>query len=353
MAKSVKFRGEISSSGIVNFDGKEARFIIRKAKPDFKSALSNDNVKLAKHAIFQSGTWEDGSPKLTAVLKISKDCIRQAMFFDDQPFHNPAIIYAPKLLIKAIASPVGILRGYMYPDVGVKKSSPIYMSDAVQTSNNVSTIDFGSTHMTRDEKVNPDDESGTSIHYKESIGGIVTYGFEGSLHLTELQFISLSEMHDRLGVDPNYLVDYLKNLETFLGDKTPEKAFYVMKTAAAGLPEEGLLFSPIQVRTLVEAFFTRLINLEICRGASGRAWLSNLEVGIKSRGLEEPVWNPVKSIEDVMAKIPPVEPAYAKFNEEEALALYEKFSTGKAKSKEAKSERKKAKAEKAEKPTKA
>jgi hypothetical protein len=329
--KSIRFQGVIKSSGIVNFDGKDAKWLLKKAKPDCRAQLSHDNAKVAKHAFTQDGVDKEGVPILSAVLKISKDCIRQAIFKGDQPFHNPGVVHAEKILLKLLSSAAGLLRGYMFADVGIKKKSAIYISDAVQTSKNVSTIDIGTQNAPKTQKESADDASGLSMHFKESIGGLVTYEFEGALDLSELQFISLSEIYDRRAVDPNHLDTYLQDLKTTLGSKVTGKTFYIKKTAVGGLPEEGILFTSDQVKFLIGEFFKRLFDLEILRGACGRAWLDSLEIMPIERVLDKNNWIPVTDSSDVLKSIDAVHIFYDAYNEAEASKLYESLDLGKQK----------------------
>ena len=330
--KSIRFKGVVKSSGIVNFDSRDAKWLLRKAKKDSVSQLSRDNVKLAKHAIRQTGVDENGNPILEAVLKISKDCLRQAIFREDQPNHNPGIVHAPKLLLNLLASSAGLLRGYMFADLGIKRKSSVYISDAIQISNNVSTIDIGTMNAPKESKVDPDtDESGLTLHYKETIGGIVDYEFEGAIDMSELQFLSTSEVYDRKAVDPNYLDEYIANLEKTLGSKVNDNGFYVKTTAVNSLPEEGLLLTSDQVKVLIKEFFLRLFDLEILRGASGRAWIDSLEVMPKESGLDTTNWIPVKTADDVIKLISSIECYYKEFDQKTAEALFAEIETGKHK----------------------
>jgi hypothetical protein len=328
--KSIIFKGTISSNGIVNFDGKDAKWLLKKAKSDFRNQLSHDNVKVAKHAYVCEGTDKDGNPIYKAVLKISKDCLRNGIFKNDQPFHNPGIVHAPKVLINLLASVAGLLRGYMFADDGIKRKSPVYISDAVQVSNNVSTFDIGTQDSPKETKVDAEAEAGLTMHFKESIGGVVSYEFQGSIDISELQFISLSQVYDRLAVDPNYLEVYTQALATTLGSKVSAKAFYIKTTASNGLPEEGLLLTPEQIKKLVVDFFARLLDLEIIRGANGRAWLSSLEIVPKQSGLD---FNKngfvIKTASDVLNAIGEPHMFYTEYNQAEALKLYEDIDVGK------------------------
>jgi cation transport regulator ChaB len=341
--KSILFKGVIVSSGIVNFDGKDAKWLIKKAKPDFRNQLSHDNAKVAKHSITQDGVDKDGNPILKAVLKISKDCIRQSIFKNDQPFHNPGIVHAPKQLIALLSSVAGLLRGYMFADVGIKRKSAIYISDAVQTSNNVSTIDIGTQNSPKETKVDADADAGLTMHFKESIGGLVTYEFEGAIDLDALQFISLSQVHDRLAVDTNNVDAYVEGLKATLGNGVTNKAFYIKNTAVGGLPEEGILLNSDQVKVLVEEFFKRLLDLEITRGACGRAWLDSLEIMPKQSGLDNRNWIPITEVKEVSKAVDSVHAFYNAFNEAEALKLYKGLDDGKQKQSETKAAKKVAK----------
>ena len=185
--KSIRFRGEITSNGIVNFDDERAKWQLIK-DPRYSFDPKFKNYKFAKHSFTQSGIDEKGKAIFHAVLKISRDCIRQAIFKDDQPFHNPHIFHAEEILIKLLSSAAGLLRGYLFADLGIKKKSSVFISDAVQISDNVSTIDVGTMSGPKDKKADTNDDSGLSLHYKESIGGKVVYEFQGALDLDELQF---------------------------------------------------------------------------------------------------------------------------------------------------------------------
>jgi hypothetical protein len=328
--KSIIFKGTVSSNGIVNFDGKDAKWLLKKAKTDFRNQLSHDNVKVAKHAYTCNGVDADGHPVYNAVLKISKDCLRNGIFKNDQPFHNPGIVHAPKILINLLASEAGLLRGYMFADDGIKRKSPVFISDAVQTSKNVSTIDIGTQSSPKETKVDGDAEAGLTMHFKESIGGIVTYEFQGSIDISELQFISLSQVYDRLAVDPNYLDAYIQALATTLGSPVSKKAYYIKTTATNGLPEEGILLTPEQVKKLMVEFFTRLLDLEIIRGANGRAWLSSLEILPKQSGLDlNKNGIPVKAASEILGALGEPHTFYREYNETEALKLYEDIEVGK------------------------
>lgn len=345
--KSILFRGTITSSGIVNFDG-DPSWLVKQALKDKLPGMWHDNIKVAKHAITKVGE-KDGSPVYNVVLKISKDCIRNGIFINDQPFHNPGIVHAEKQLINLIASTAGLLRGYMFADTGIKRKTPTYISDARQISDNVSTLDIGTQNSPKKSKEDGDDKSGLTMHFKEAISGLTTYEFFGSIDLSELQFISLSQVYDRMAVDPNHLKAYTEVLERTLGSEVSGKAFYKKSTATNGLPEEGILLTPEQMKKLIGEFFQRLFDLEILRGANGRAWLNTLEIFPREGGLD---YNQkgvaVKNVTEVLDVVGDVHIFYDAYNEDEAKKLYESIDSGMHEAKDkAKAAKDKAKADKA------
>lgn len=327
--KSIRFSGEITSNGIVNFDDGNAKWLLRKAKKDFSAQLSHNNIKIAKHAYIEVGKDEKGEKIYEAVLKISKDCIRQGIFKEDQPNHNPGIVYSKEIFNKFLASTAGLVRGYLFADEGIKRKSSVFISDAVQSSKNISTIDVGTMNTSKDKKIDADSESGLSLHYKETISGFTTYKFEGAIDLSELQFISTCETYDRKAIDPNYMDFYISELEKTVGGKV-DTGFYIKNTASNSIPEQGIHLNSEQVKVLVERFFEKLFDLEIFRGASGRAWLSDLKVMFKENGINNGEYHKFSSANEIVKNIEVCD-FYTKYNEEEALKLYQDIDTGKSK----------------------
>jgi len=338
--KSIRFSGEITSSGIVNFEGTNAPWAIKTALKDrYGGEKWHNNVKFAKHAIKKVGKTEDGKPIYDVCLKISKDCIRQGIFKEDQPIHNPGIVYSDTIFNKSLASSAGLLRAYFYPEKRIKRKSCIYISEAVQNSNNVSTIDVGTMNAPKKTKEEKDDDSGLTLHYKETIAGLTTYEFEGAIDLSELQFISISETYDRKAIDTDYIDFYISELEKVVGGKI-EKGYFIKNTATNGLPEKGILLNSEQVKKLVKDFFERLFDFEIIRGASGRAWLSDLKVMFKENGVDNGEYQNMGNVDEVIGKIDDIHVFYDTFNEVEAIKLYEAMDIGKKKNSDVKKSKK-------------
>ncbi len=332
--KAILFKGTLKGRGIVNYDGKDKRWLLKLHKRnEGGSALDFDNFKAGKHTFREIGRDENNKPHYDVKLKISSDCLRHAIFSMDFPFQNNTIMHSKKLLNRSIASVAGLLRGYMFEAVGftgLKRKSPVIIVDAEQTCNSLSTIDLHSTSGSKKKNDN-DDTAGTSLFFKETIGS-VEYGFSGVINLTELQFISLSEAFDRMAVNPDEFENlYRPHLEKSVGGKVADPGFYIMKNAVNPLPEEGLLLTQPQTILLVKEFFKRLLSLNITRNASAYASLSKLQVKyvrnpITDKMDSEDGWIHIKDISDI--EIDSIATAYESISDSAAKEMLNDIEEG-------------------------
>lgn len=353
MLKSILFKGKIKGNGIVNYDGKDQKWMLKKYKYDeWGNALKFDNIKIAKHAIVRSGNDDNGKPQYDVRLKISSNCLRNAIFKEDHPFQNPMIMHSKKLLNMSIASIAGLLRGYMFEQegfTGLKRKSPVIITDAEQTAGALSTIDLHTTSGAKRTKESEDDSSDTSLFYKETVGD-AEYSFKGAINLADLQFISLSDTFDRMAVNPDdFQTLYRPHLETSVGSKVDDPAFYLMNSAVNAVPEEGVLLSQNQTALLVKEFFKRLLALNIMRNASGYASLSDLQIKfvydpINDRMDDESGWVSISKTDDMKIKNDEIIVAFKKVSKQEAEALMEDMAAEMARAKEIKKESKEKKA---------
>lgn len=357
MLKSILFKGTIKGYGIVNYDGRDQKWMLRKYKFDeWGSALKFDNIKIAKHAIVKTGNDENGKPQYDIRLKISSNCMRNAIFQDDHPFQNPMILHSKKLLNMSIASVASLLRGYMFEQegfTGLKRKSPVIITDAEQTSGELPTIDLHTTSGAKRTKESEDDTSDTSLFYKETVGD-VEYSFKGAINLADLQFISLSDTFDRMAVNPDdFETLYRPHLEKSVGSKVDDPGFFLIKSAVNAIPEEGVLLNQSQTALLVKEFFKRLLALNITRNASGYASLSGLQVKfvhdpVTDKMDDEAGWVTVKKADDFHLKHDEITVAFSKVSKAEAESLMGDMAAEVARAKQVKkaSKEKKANAKK-------
>lgn len=332
--KAILFKGTLKGRGIVNYDGKDKKWMLKLHKRnEGGSALDFDNFKVGKHTFTEIGRDENNKPHYDVKLKISSNCLRNAIFSMDFPFQNNTIMHSKKLLNRSIASVAGLLRGYMFEAAGftgLKRKSPVIIVDAEQTCSSLSTIDLHSTSGSK-KKNDDDDTAGTSLFYKETVGA-VEYGFSGAINLTELQFISLSEVFDRMAVNPDEFENlYRPYLEKSVGGKVANPGFYLMKNAVNPLPEEGVLLTQPQTILLVKEFFKRLLALNITRSASAYASLSGLQVKYVRNPITDKMdsndgWIHVKDISDI--EIDRIATAYESISDSAAKDMLEDIEGG-------------------------
>jgi len=352
MLKSILFKGTIKGYGIVNYDGKDQKWMLKKYKYDeWGSALKFDNIKIAKHALVKTGNDDNGKPQYDVRLKISSNCLRNAIFKEDHPFQNSMILHSKKLLNMSIASVASLLRGYMFEQegfTGLKRKSPVIITDAEQTAGELSTIDLHTTSGAKRTKESDDDSSDTSLFYKETVGG-VEYSFKGAINLADLSFIPLSDTFDRMAVNPDDFALYRPHLESSVGSKVDDPSYYLINSAVNAIPEEGVLLSQSQTALLVKEFFKRLLALNITRNASGYASLSGLQIKfihdpITDKMDDEAGWITIKKVDDIKLKPEEITVAFSKVSNNEAESLMEGMAAEMAKAKEVKKESKEKKA---------
>lgn len=357
MLKSILFKGTIKGNGIVNYDAKDQKWMLKKYKFDeWGSALKFDNIKIGKHALVKTGNDENGKPQYDVRLKISSNCLRNAIFKEDHPFQNSMILHSKKLLNMSIASVASLLRGYMFEQegfTGLKRKSPVIITDAEQTAGELSTIDVHTTSGAKRTKGSEDDASDTSLFYKETVGD-VEYSFKGAINLPDLQFIPLSDTFDRMAVNPDdFETLYRPHLEKSVGSTVDDPGFYMINSAVNAIPEEGVLLSQPQTALLVKEFFKRLLSLTITRNASAYATLSTLQVKFVRDPLtdkmnDEAGWSLIGKVDDIQLKPEEIVVAFRKVARTAAESLMEDMAAGMVRAGEVKKEikEKKAKAKK-------
>lgn len=254
--KGILFNFDLVGTGIVNFDNKDQRFQWNQlsGKPHCKY----DNVNFAK-----KNWYKDENGELTYKVKISSDCLRNAIFKTDFQCQSPNIADNELIFLIFLSSPASILRGYqfttkVYP---YKKKSTVTITDAEQTCDAVSNIEIGSTSGL---KITDENKSDTTLHYHESVGNI-KYSGAGAIDLKELQFLSMDQVFDRMALNSDLFDNYSKFLKTKLPSFNSTPKYYYIDGTSVKIPELGVVFSDEDVVTLVKEFFKRLLSLNISR----------------------------------------------------------------------------------------
>jgi hypothetical protein len=271
--KSIAFKLDVDGRGVVNYDSGDQVKIFRNHCPSLFQGQNYDNVLFAKKVFLSDKTeiidnegnkrFEDGKYR----LKISSNCLRNAVFNGDTEFVNGSIMYADSILANYIASEQGIIRGYTFlgGDVNIKRKSAFMITDAIQTNENKSWIDVCTKGGTRDD---------TSLFFKETIGDI-KYSAKGFIDLKQLQFIVCDELFDRLAVKSDWCEEggkYITNLQKryntmFDGSKV---GYYTLNNQnfTEKYGERGVMLSSEMVKYLAKYFFKNLLKMSIIRSQS-------------------------------------------------------------------------------------
>lgn len=285
MAKQILFRLGLVGNGCVNFDdSKTQAFTLKKLGIIDPSITINNNIKLAKKQIYDTGeiyinSRGEEKPIYDYKLKISADCLRHHIYEHDVEAITQAIQIDDRIFCNYLLSDVGLTRGYMFAksvDVGktLKRKSPLTVTDAIQTNNNRSNLmEVGSTTGARTD---------TSFFTVEKIGD-VEYVAKGLIDLKTLAFISADDRSDRMAIESkwcdNGLVDdilklhYGTNAQYEIGYFTTS-AKYITNTFA----EFGILLGDKIVSNLVKHILTNILKLDIRRNT---AWTKCAKLEIK------------------------------------------------------------------------
>lgn len=201
MAKQILFRLSLVGNGCVNFDdSKTQAFTLKKLGIIDPSIMINNNIKLAKKQIYATGRTYinnkgEEKPIYDYKLKISADCLRHHIYEHDVEAMTQAIMTDENIYCNYLLSDVGLTRGYMFAKSvdgnTLKRKSPLTITDAIQTNNNVSNLmEVGSTTGERTD---------TSFFTVEKIGD-VTYNAKGVIDLKTLAFVPADVRFDRAAV---------------------------------------------------------------------------------------------------------------------------------------------------------
>jgi hypothetical protein len=276
--KSIQFDLTLNGKGIVNFDSSEQLDFLSSVgivnygeKSFYSGGKALSNVLFSKKNFRKT---EDG--KTEYHVKVSSECLRNAIFKNGMPAQSPTIMALPNVLYRAIAHPDSLLRGYMYTESGkgsIKRKSPLYITDAEEIGEwrtSIST-DFHSRSGEKELSNGKDENSAkdNTIYKIENVGD-VTYKCTGGIDLQELAFISADPIYDRMAVEVDGGVNeeiYINALKENFPNSTPEFKYYYLKNAytADEWAERGILLDTETVNQLVKHVLKNILNIYIIK----------------------------------------------------------------------------------------
>lgn len=277
--RSIQFELTLKGDGCVNFDSTEQLEYLRSVNiVKYGDSSFYNNGKALSNILFSKKTFRT-SPENDKIVeyhvKVSSECLRNAIFKEGMPFQSPTIMNIPHVLYSALAHPVSLVRGYMYASktVSLKKKSPLYITDAEEVGvwrRSIAT-DFHSRSGQKEsnEGKGSDDSKDNSIYKIENVGK-ATYVAKGGIDVQELGFISADPIYERMAVNvdggANEII-YLNTLSKNLNINTPEFKYYYLNNSYTGdeWAERGILLNNEAVNNLIKNTLQNILNISIIR----------------------------------------------------------------------------------------
>lgn len=277
--KAIELKVKLIGQGIVNFDSNEQSYLWNKQNSVERVNKDHKNVSFGKGRYYEV---EDGDNVLVKkVPVISADCFRHYVFLE-QSVHMPNIMHDEMLLLKAQATKTLLQRGYLFAKGNgtYKRTSPFKTSPAYGVSYGLSQIETYSNRQERNNIEKDDSKSETSF-FKKEVRGDIKYELRAWIDLQELQFISLSDIHDRLSIDPDNVDIYREFLsETLKSEVPPAKYFKKNGDVYADIPEYGIKLTNEQTLDLARDLIEKIIRFNIVRTTSGWVQTETVEARI-------------------------------------------------------------------------
>lgn len=272
--KSITFEGKLEVWGIYNYNKIETK-------------NGHNNHKGAKK--FKIKTGEKGTTKDGQEYEIKKEidytssrCIRHEIFKDLVP-RQPSSTTFKDQFIKMAASEIGLLRGYLSPDDGLKRCSPLHIADA-QTINEkfdiVSDQGISSKPNIEDQGKNKkgEDKANPKMFSQDNLPHRMQK-LLGGINLKELQFLPINTDDDFSMIPKQSKDEFLKFLQKYFKshsvDHTLEAKRYIDVGAVYQTKREGVLLNQDQIRHLVKVVFQRIMMINGLKAGARLSYKKN------------------------------------------------------------------------------
>lgn len=282
--KSVDFHIIAEGYGVVNWNGptavvgKEGKDLNNHSIPKLRGYTNLTGEKSEKGFAYKKSPYDVDFTKTP--LYVSQNCIRHFLFKEHA---NDGHYIKKDNQVEVISSGLGLLRGYVIPSTGAKRTSPLFLTDFVDQLGN------GNYEQMSRYGSKSDEASATSIFSKITFGE-TKYEAYGSINIEELSFISLDDKNDRaalIGLKKGEVDGLITNISKYITSLDPNKTFteplvayhanYVRQGTLFLQGEEGLLLSDEATDTLINHMINCIKNLSIKQG-KGYLVVTNVEV---------------------------------------------------------------------------
>ena len=167
-----------------------------------------------------------------------------------------------------------------------KRKSAFALSYAKAATSSAPMLETYSNSQPKTGENKTEDAAETSF-FKREVRGDTTYELSGAIDVSELAFISLSDVHDRVSFDFDYATRYRELLKVRIGSEIPEPAFFQKNGDAYDIPENGILLTQAQVKFLTTDILRRLALFNVVRTVTGSAKMASVSIKIVNDPLED------------------------------------------------------------------
>lgn len=295
--KNILFKVELDGHGVVNYDSNDQKWMLDNTH--LRNNGKRGNISYAKKNFYKN--YDD---KLSYKLKISSDALKHNMFRNDVIAQTPNIAHHDALLYSYIASPLSLVRGYLFANKTetVKRKGAITLSSAEQTCNAISKIEVFSRSGEKVANDGSSDKNDNSFYLKETVGNI-KYEAMGSIDLMTLQFVSCDSVFDRYSFNPDKYHLYKQFLSQKLSGFDSELGYYQMKNTSIEIPEYGILLNDKNIVQLVKYSLKKILNINI-KKKDAFATVKTLKIKLVKKPSEDTFndddgWVEITSEEDI------------------------------------------------------
>ena len=296
----IVFKATLKGCGGVNYDKLDVvKHMVKRwylQQNVDSAAFAHDNIKCLK-----ADYERIADDKIKRTIKISRDCLRNAIFAEAYSNFCMDMWESEELRIKYLASPAALLRGAMYASGAkpCKRKSPFTITDARASDDCIPSLSLGTNHASTvlpaeatSEKVSESDKKRgyrydlpkTSMFVTENIGE-VTYTTQGFIDIKELRFLSADDRYLREYINRDNIKEVLEILNQGYAEKdhAVEGAF-IPKHCVCGGIERGIYLSNMQTLDIVKYLFKKMLSLNITRSGSYAA-MSELKIAVVDTSL--------------------------------------------------------------------
>ena len=324
--RAIQFRMLLDGQGIVNYDSKEQKWAHIHNETGLEGDYNgrNENVNFAKKNFYKTGVrTAAGKEVLDTRIKISSDCLKKNLFNEDIIATSPNLMHHDSILYNYLASPVALLRGWMFTEKNsLKRKSALVIVDAEQVNGAMPYIEVFAKAETKLSKQEHDDKSSATYYHTESVGKM-KYRTDGDIDIAQLQLVSVDETLDRFAFNPDNFDLFKKFFETYFGSADIKLAYNKLKSSVIDLDEYSIMLKDEYIKEIVKGFLIKALKFKI-RKRNSFALCELLEVRLVTdptvqTSSNEDGWLPIKTVNDIQSLLEDIE--FYKFYEEVDQAL--------------------------------